>query len=161
MNIFGESHQNAEHCDTNTPLAPSHTNTYGSDGRYFPPHLQLRERGFHGSPRNLFQGSKSSRGSSSVWITPEKSEDRPCGFGGRDKKGGNIGDTLHPQSLSEQKLKDMSLGPDGPHKRGCLCPVWKSILLLKGVDLGFPGAEGETVGGQPGKGICLCQKNSR
>lgn len=49
-----------------------------------------------------------------------------CGFGGRDKKGDSIEDSLHSQSLSEQKLKDMSPGPDGPHERGHLRPRGQS-----------------------------------
>lgn len=47
---------------------------------------------------------------------------RPCGFGGRDKKGDIIEDSLHSQSLSEHKQKDMSLGSDGPYKKGHLRP---------------------------------------
>lgn len=43
---------------------------------------------------------------------------RPFGSGGRDKRSGSIGDALCSQSLSEQKLKAMSLEPDSPHGRG-------------------------------------------
>ena len=73
---------------------------------------------------------------------------RCCGSGAGDKRGDSFGDALHAQSLSEQKLKDVSLGSDGPHERGHLMSkriVWKSILIPTG---GRPLGSQETKGKQ-------------